>query len=274
MVNFSVQKPRSTGIFGLLPVGLVLVLLAATGCATRQPASVRAFEFPADTFAYANQLRWEYGFDDQGKWTATKREPTPDYTLHCFVVARSAKQFFQNAKFEPTAPKPDEQTRRRLIRQVVKTNPRKALSPEDKIVIPGYANLREFSADNERLLKEECGGAWQSYLQRGHWRMLLPFSRRGQAAEAEELAESVRRNGAAVVHIVRFPSLAVNHAILLFDVADTENALEFAVYDPNKPEAPTALTFDRGTRTFSFPRNDYFIGGKVDVYEVYNDFWN
>jgi hypothetical protein len=29
------------------------------------------------------------------------------------------------------------------------------------------------------------------------------------------------------------------------------------------------LTFDRATRTFSFPFNDYWPGGRLDVYEIY-----
>jgi hypothetical protein len=55
----------------------------------------------------------------------------------------------------------------------------------------------------------------------------------------------------------------------LFDVTETETEIRFAVYDPNQTEKPTSLTYDRARRTFSFPPNDYFIGGRVDVYEVY-----
>ena len=54
-------------------------------------------------------------------------------------------------------------------------------------MIPGYENLRTFSEARESLLKETCGGQMQSYVQRGHWRMILPFARNGQEEEAEAL---------------------------------------------------------------------------------------
>src|SRR5881628_1141479 len=77
-------------------IALFLALFAA-GCASssRQQSFSRPFTFGHDTFAYANELVWEYQFDDAtGKTSHHKRVPPPDYTHHCFVVARAAKQFF------------------------------------------------------------------------------------------------------------------------------------------------------------------------------------
>ena len=68
----------------------------------RHPARAR-LTFSADTFAYANQLTWIYGHDANGKWTSHRREPKPDYTLHCFIVARSTAQFFLTARFDSTS---------------------------------------------------------------------------------------------------------------------------------------------------------------------------
>jgi len=225
--------------------------------------------FEQDTFAYANGLVWEYHFDERGNWTYHSREPKSDYTHHCFVVARSAKQFFQNASFDPALPKADSATYQRRIRQVVSASPRKKLSEAEKIVIPGYANLRAFSQGQEKLLKAQCGGAWQSYFQRGHWRMIWPFSRHQQHQTAGHLLSEIKNNAPPVVHLVRFPSLTINHAVVLFDVQESADGIEFAAYDPNSPERPTTLTYDRARRSFSFPTNSYFPGGRVDVYEIY-----
>lgn len=244
-------------------------MLLSSGCATRQGANDQPFSFQENTFAYANELQRHYGFKENGEWGSWKKTPRPEYTLHCFVVARSAKQFFQFAQFDPGAPAVDDATYRRLIRRVVKTNPRKQLPESQKIVIPGYANLREFSAAREHLLKEECGGTWQSYVQRGHWRMLFPFSQAGQEKEAARLAQKIRNNQAVVVHLVRFPSLEVNHAVLLFDVEENDQQMVFSVYDPNIPETPIVLVFDKAERSFYFPRNSYFFGGRINAYEVY-----
>jgi len=65
--------------------------------------------------------------------------------------------------------------------------------------------------------------------------------------------------------------LTINHAIVLFDSTHTDGEIMFSTYDPNKPDKPTVLTYHRDTRTFTFPANDYFPGGRVDVYEVYRD---
>jgi hypothetical protein len=250
-------------------LGALLCLLA--GCASHSFVGERPFDFEKDSFAYANELVWDYYYDGNGNWVHKRHEPEPDYTHHCFVVARSARQFFQQARFDPSAPVADEAAYRRLIRQVVDLDPDRVLPESKKIVIPGYADLRTFSTAQEKLLKAECGGAWQSYLQRGHWRVVFPFSRSGQEKAAKQLIQSIRQNRPPVIHVIRFPSLAINHALLLFEVKEAEDRIEFAVYDPNKPDSPKVLTFDRATRTFSYPANDYFSGGPVDVYEIYRN---
>ena len=230
---------------------------------------VHAFDFEKDTFAFANQLVWEYGYDADGHWVSHRRTPKPDYTLHCFVVARSARQFFDHARFDPSQPVAEEATYRRLIRQVIKISPRKVLPESEKLVIPGYADLREFSTAHEKLLKEQCGGAWQSYFQLGNWRMIFPFTRAHQARMAQQILSHLGRERPVVVHVLRFPQLSINHAVVVFAAQETASSIEFTTYDPNQPESPTTLTFDRATRTFTLPANAYFQGGKLNAYEIY-----
>ena len=255
----------------------LLLALLGSGCAgsrAREASFARPFAFAEDTFAYRNDLVWIYYRDPAtGKFEHKNREPKPDYTHHCFPVARSARQFFQHARFDPTQPVADEEAYRKLIRRVVSTSPRKLLPEHERIVIPGYTNLFAFSQAQERLLKEECGGAWQSYFQRGHWRMIFPFSSRGQVKMVEQLRESILRNRPPVVHIARFPSLTINHALVLFDARETESEVSFTVYDPYDPLKPSVLTFNKLERQFYYPANDYFVGGKADVYEIYCG-WN
>lgn len=256
----------------VVPAALALVFAwFASGCAAPKPipAQPRPFLFGQDTFAYANELQWIYYFDEKGAWTHRRNEPKPDYTHHCFVVVRAAKQFFLSARFEPGQPVADETTYRRRIRAVMASDPRSAAPDGEKVVIPGYGSLHEFSAAQERVLKEECGSFWQSYFQRGHWRMIFPFSRRHQAQAAGQLLASARANRPAVVHVACFPSLRINHALLLFDAQETDTEIEFAAYDPNDAQGPTRLTFDRARRTFRYPTNRYFPGGDVNAYEVY-----
>jgi hypothetical protein len=254
-----------------------LALLAAAwlvGCATSKRGEAmwpRPFVFGADTFSYPNELVWEYHIDDAtGRTTHHRREPPATYAHRCFVVAKAARQFFQFAEFDPTLPRSDAASYRRQVRQVISKNPR-APRLDWAILFPGYTNLFQFSQDYQTLLKDECGSAWKSYFQAGHWRMILPFSSGHQETTAHALAASVRRNRPPVVHVLRFPSLAINHALLLHGVKETEHAIAFDAYDPNTPGRPTTLTFDRKTRRFTLPRNLYFAGGLVKVYEVYHE---
>lgn len=250
---------------------VLMVAMLASGCASRctQAANNRTFAFGQDTFSYRNDLVWEYVFDDAtGKTSHRTREPKPDYTHHCFVVARAARQFFQYAHFEPSRPLADDRTYRKLINEVVARDPMWC-GERERVVIPGFTNLYDFSVRRPKLLQEECGGAWRSYFQRGHWRIIFPFRRAGQATEADWLVREIRNQRPPVVHLVRFPQLTINHAIVLFDVKETEREIEFVAYDPFEAHHPVPLTFNRETRTFRFPRNPYFIGGEVDVYEVY-----
>src|SRR6266571_3723180 len=150
---YALRRPdgtRGSCVWLIFLAGLLL-----SGCASSRPSAAgsRHFMFEQDTFAYANELVWEYRFDEHGKWTHRLREPKSDYTHHCFVVARSAKQFFQNARFAPALPKADSATYRSRIREVVTANARNGLPEEEKIIIPGYPNLRAFSQEQEGLLK-------------------------------------------------------------------------------------------------------------------------
>jgi len=244
------------------------------GCTTRNVRGVsdRPFVFGRDTFSYRNDLVWEYVFDDTtGKTSHHTKEIQPDYTHHCFVVARSARQFFQFARFDSALPQTNDTAYRKLIQQVVAHYPSHDIKENQRVIIPGFTNLFDFSLAKPKLLHDECGGAWRSYFQRGHWRIMGPFSREGQEREARVLMEEIRNHRPPVVHLVKFPQLTINHACLLFDARETEKTIEFTTYDPYESTHPVTLTFDRATRQFTFGRNPYFIGGRVNVYEIYRD---
>jgi hypothetical protein len=185
-------------------------------------------------------------------------------------LARTTLQFFENARFDPDQPVADSAVYRRLIRRVVSSDPRHPLPESKRIVIPGYPDLRTFSHEQEPLLKAECGSGWESYFQRGHWRMIFPFSRHEQSKMAAQLTAHLAQNHLAVIHVVRFPTLTINHAVVLFDFNETQNEIKFVTYDPNNAAAPVVITYDKTSRTFVLPENNYFPGGRVDVYQVYH----
>jgi len=233
-------------------------------------APPRRFDFDRDTFAFANELVWEYQFDATSRKMITRPcNPPHTYTHRCFVLVRSARQFFYHARFDAALPVADEATYRRLVREVVSRNPRVISDGARRVVVPGYDSLRSFSGAQAAVLKAGCGGAWQSYVLRSHWRMILPVTRRHQERMAAQLVRSVADRGAAIVHLFLFPQLTMNHGIVLYDLAETETGLRFAAYDPNQPGRPTELAYHRADRTFYFPRNINWVGGRVNVVETY-----
>ena len=170
------------------------------GTATRATpvSAVRRFAFEQDTFAFPNELVWAYQIDlATSKATPYRRDPPPTYAHRCFVLARSVRQFLYHARFDPTQPALDDAAYHRLVRRVMARNPRKACAPDRQVVFPGYDCLRAFSQAREKVLKGACGGAWQSYFLRSHWRMILPVFRWQERWVASGIGEGrPRRPGA------------------------------------------------------------------------------
>jgi len=185
-------------------------------------------------------------------------------------MVRAAREFFYHAHFDPALPKTTAAEYEKLVRGVIQRNSRCPSRDEGRIVIPGFANLHEFSAAFPNLLKDQCGTVWNSYFQRGNWRMVLPITRRAEAKIAERLAKELREGRVPIVHVYRFPDTSLNHGILIYSQSSRDRELVFQVYDPNNPDRPAELRYDPDARTFLFERNQYFAGGPVKVYEVYH----
>jgi hypothetical protein len=232
------------------------------------------FDFARDRFAFANELVWEYQLDPaSGKMNFLRRKSKPGYAHRCFVLARAARQFLYHAVFDPKQSMPAEAAYRGLVREVFSRSPRSPSAAERRILFPGHANLREFSAKQEQLLKSEGGGAWRSYVLRSHWRMIFPISRAHQKATSARLIAAVEKNLPPIVHLVKFPSLTINHGMLVFDHEKTPQGFEFLTYDPNDPLQPGQLNFNAATGTFSLPPNRYWKGGELNVIEIYRNWF-
>ena len=230
----------------------------------------RRFDFARDRFAFANELVWEYQFDAAtAKMNFRPRAPRPDYAHRCFVLTRAARQFLYHARFDADQKLAGDEILLQLIRKIVALNPLKPCEPKAQIVIPGFANLFEFSAARENLLKAECGGAWRSYILRSHWRMVFPIARAHQQQTTAALVSRLEKNLSPIIHLVKFPSLTINHSMILFAAVTTEAGVEFSAYDPNQPTQPVKLTFDRAKKMFSLPANRYWAGGELNVIEIY-----
>ncbi|MCW5890890.1 MAG: hypothetical protein KIT14_10085 [bacterium] len=251
------------------PWTCALLGLVVAGCAARGPvAEPRPFRFGVDTLAFPNETAWEYRVDAHGNTEMLGRDPEPDFVLRCGAMVRTGRLFHRQARFDPAAPPADETTYRRLVAEVLARDPRAAPGPP--IVIPAFADLHAFSAAHEALFKAAMPSAYQSYLQRGNWRMIFPFTATQQRAQAEEMLAAVRAGATPILHIVEFPTLYLNHLILVFDAEDDPETIRFRAWDPNDAAEPIVVTWDRGAAQFRYPRVPYYAGGPVRAYTVYD----
>lgn len=99
--------------------------------------------------------------------------------------------------------------------------------------------------------------------------MIFPISRAHQGRLAARLRAEIKEGISPIIHLVKFPSLTINHGMILFGVTETGSGLEFPAYDPNDPAQPAQLMFDRTGKTFSLPSNRYWAGGGLNVIEIY-----
>ena len=99
--------------------------------------------------------------------------------------------------------------------------------------------------------------------------MIFPFTEGQQEEQATALLAAIRRGETPIVHVLRFPDLAVNHLVVFYAATETPAFVEFATYDPNEAGEPLTIAWDRGRRSFLYPRTIYFYGGPVRAYAVY-----
>ena len=124
-----------------------------------------AIRFSVDTFAFLNESR-------------SKNPGTPDlYANWCFVMVRAVTQFHRFARFDGAAPRLGSGECTIRVRRITSRAPWRApLPPDDRIVIPGYASLFEFSQGEETAFKAGLGGRFCVYDYRVGDRQDVEFS--------------------------------------------------------------------------------------------------
>lgn len=245
---------------------LVLALLGAA-CApvpgrsapVPDAATVPAFSFAADTFAFPNEIR-------------ARNPGVPDlYANYCFVLARGIRQFHQFARFDPGAPRVDAAEYERRVRAVVSRAPwRRTLPAADRVVIPGYRNLREFSAAEEAAVKAGLGSPFWTWVHWTNWRVTFEGLPPGHQAEVLEQIRGELAAGRLVQLLVtNWPKPELNHTVVAFAYRPERGGLELSVWDPNDPAAPGAVTFDATHERFWATRVYDTEPGAIRVFRMY-----
>lgn len=250
-----------------MKIRLACALLILTAAA--HAGSVRGFHWRDDSIGFANDTAFAYGINERGELRISRREQPPDYAHRCFVLARAVMQFHQFARFEPRSPRVGREEYREIIRRVSRVPVWAGdRSPARRIVVPGYADLRDFSLAYEGLMKEELGNWLPTYFRVGNWRLMMPFPREGQTAAALRMAQAIDRGELQAVYISRFPKM--NHCVVLFGYrVSREGDVIFDAYDPNYPQEKAWVRYDAAARSFDFMKRWYFPGGRVNLFRVY-----
>lgn len=191
-------------------------------------------------------------------------------------MSRAAMQFHKFARFDPHAAPLDDGALAERVRAITRRSAwREALPANQRIVIPGHASLRALSRARGRILQDNIGIGWTTYVRFGSIRMLYEFSRSYQERTHAELDATLARGELFVAHLSTFPNLSINHAVLVYARVAASSALSsraierYRVYDPNHPDAPRELTWSPADRAFAYQKDRDFVGGFVRVYQVY-----
>jgi hypothetical protein len=261
-VSFEPVSPHRVGRV----VVLVSALLLGAGCASapaRPPAPpvadaiVPGFAFERDTFAFRNDIRAFYPDRDDL------------YANYCFVLARGMRQFFHFARFDAAAPRLDRAGYVERVRHVAARAPWRAPLPaEARVVIPGYANLREFSRAEEGAVKEGLGGRFWTLVHWTNWRTGFPMSRAHQAAVLEEIERELGTGRLVQLLITNWPIRELNHTVVAFASRASGESVELSIWDPNEPERAGVITFDPA-RGFWATRVFATRPGAIRVFRMY-----
>ncbi|HXH81601.1 MAG TPA: hypothetical protein VNN07_01585 [Candidatus Tectomicrobia bacterium] len=253
----------------LARLSLVTVLLTA-GCVSAPPLATvldasppgPLLRFGVDTLAFRNESR-------------SKNRGKPDlYANWCFVMARAITQFQRFARFDPAAPRltADEYTAR--VREITGRAPwRDPLPADDRIVIPGYASLHEFSRAEEAAVKAGMGGRFLSWIHWTNWRVAFPMPAAQQEGVARETLAELQAGRLVQWLVTNLPRIELNHTVVVYDYRPGPGWVDFVVYDPNDPAEPGIIRYDEGERRFWSTRLHDTEVGPMRAFRMYYSAW-
>lgn len=250
------------------PAVIVLALLAVACASAPEPrpataapdaASVPAFSFQTDTFAFRNEIR--------------SRNPGVKglYANYCFVLARGLRQFHQFARFDPAAPRVSSAEYERLVRKVAALAPWRApLPPDDRIVIPGFRNLRELSAAEEPAVKAGLGGPFWTWVHWTNWRVTYQNLPAGhQAAVLDTVRAELAAGRLVQLLVTNWPKPELNHTVVAYAYRTHADGVELDVWDPNEPHESGLVTFERARERFFATRVYDTEPGPIRAFRMY-----
>ena len=184
----------------------------------RADVATSEFHFDRDTFAFANQTVFEYheGHASLRKSSATKKDA---YNRHCFVMSRTAAQFKKFARFEPRSNPLDDAALAARVRAVTRQAAWAEPLPEkQRIVFPGYKDLKEMSKARRELVQLSIGHGWPSYFRMSNARMMFQDGAGYQERTHAQLNAALARGELFVAFLTTYPRFTINHSVLVYKV--------------------------------------------------------
>jgi hypothetical protein len=238
----------------------------------RSSATASDFRFDRDTVGFANSTVFEYREGHPSLRQRQKGEPKR-YTRRCFVLCRTTTQFQKFARFDPHASPLDDTALAARIRSVTRRAAwGKPLPTNQRVVFPGYANLRAMSKARREVVRANIGLGWPTYLRLGNIRMLYVHDSSYHKETHANLNAALARGELFVAFLTTYPRLSINHAVLVYKrkpASQNDGIDRYLVYDPNHPESPRELTWSSRDSAFAYQKDWDFIGGFVCVYQLY-----
>jgi hypothetical protein len=234
----------------------------------------RPFCYETDRFAFANETVWNYVAGEIRP--QSERRPTTErpYTRHCFVMVRAALQFLKFARFDPAgSPLSTDELIRRIRRVCARPVWMPALAREQRVCFPGFGGLREISAEVPGVFQDHIGKWWPIYYRPGNFPICIPVSAKAKARLNDQLLRDLEAGYPSILWLYNFPSLSINHTVLVYKATPEQDRIRYQVYDPNDANAPKELQYHPATQTFTFEPTFYFKGGSVTPRAVYRGFF-
>jgi len=125
-------------------------------------------------------------------------------------------QFRKFARFDPHGILLNNLELAARVRAVARRAPwHEALPENQRIVFPGYANLREMSEARTQALQENIGSGFITYFRPSNIRMVFQQSRGYQEKTHANLDAALSRGDLFVAFLTTYPKLSINHTVLI-----------------------------------------------------------
>jgi hypothetical protein len=197
---------------------LISLLLLPALPAYEPPAAPapRPFRYDTDTFSFANETVWNYV---NGSVQSESSPANPKARLHAPLL-RGDPRRRPVLEIRPLRSQGRAASARSLAARIRDVTERSvwlpALSRRERIVFPGYANLREISAADPGVFQANIGLGWPVYFRAGNMPIVAPVYRETEARLNDEIFHDLQLNYPTIVWLYNFPSLNINHVVVVF----------------------------------------------------------